>query len=96
MSTTDTMLSLSILGLVIFVITSMTGLNQRIAHQATVRRLERKVDAIIKHLGVSVVDEVDPNVRELAIAGKKIEAIKVYRQQMGVSLKEAKDYVESL
>ena len=29
-------------------------------------------------------------------AGQKIEAIKLYREQTGVGLKEAKDYVESL
>lgn len=33
---------------------------------------------------------------ELARAGKKIEAIKLYREETGVSLKEAKKVVESL
>jgi len=32
----------------------------------------------------------------LARAGKKIEAIKLYREETGVSLKEAKEVVESL
>ena len=35
-------------------------------------------------------------VRALAQAGNKIEAIKLYRQLAGVGLKEAKDYVDSL
>ena len=35
-------------------------------------------------------------VRELAAAGKKIEAIKVQRQYTGMGLKEAKQYVEAL
>ena len=33
---------------------------------------------------------------ELMKTGRKIEAIKLYREQTGVGLKEAKDYVESL
>ncbi|NBT63336.1 MAG: hypothetical protein EBT02_16380, partial [Planctomycetia bacterium] len=33
---------------------------------------------------------------ELVRAGKKIEAIKLYRESTGVGLKEAKDFVESL
>lgn len=35
-------------------------------------------------------------VREAALAGHKIEAIKLYRELTGAGLKEAKDYVESL
>ena len=93
----NALLPIMILGLLIYVRVSMAGLNQSGARQAVrLGRLERKVDAIVKHLGVSVVDEVDPKVLELVIAGKKIEAIKLYREQTKVGLKEAKDYVESL
>ena len=35
-------------------------------------------------------------VREVALSGNKLEAIKLYRGLTGASLKEAKDYVESL
>lgn len=35
-------------------------------------------------------------VRALALAGNKIQAIKLYRELTGVGLKEAKDYVDSL
>ena len=60
------------------------------------RRLERKVDLILKHLGIDPNPGVDEKVLELMRAGQKIEAIKLYREQTGVGLKEAKDYVESL
>ncbi|GAB4584317.1 hypothetical protein [Nocardia sp. NPDC127526] len=61
-------------------------------------RLERKLDLIIKHLGIS-----DPSlsldyseIDELIQRGKKIHAIKVYRDlNPGASLVEAKDAVES-
>jgi ribosomal protein L7/L12 len=39
---------------------------------------------------------VSAEVRQLALQGNKIQAIKVLREQMGVSLREAKDIVEGL
>ena len=60
------------------------------------RRLERKVDLILKHLGLDPNQDVNVKVMELVKAGQKIEAIKVYREQTGAGLKDAKDYVESL
>ena len=59
------------------------------------RRIEAKLDAILKHLNIEWTS-ADPQVAELAAAGKKIEAIKLHREKTGVGLKEAKDYVESL
>lgn len=40
--------------------------------------------------------EAPPEVLQLIRAGKKIEAIKVYREAMGVGLKEAKEAVERI
>jgi ribosomal protein L7/L12 len=59
-------------------------------------RLERKVDLILRHLGLDSNQDVNPQIIELMQSGRKIQAIKLYRQQTGVGLKEAKDYVESL
>jgi hypothetical protein len=59
-------------------------------------RLERKVDLILTHLGLDPNQGVNLDVKELMKAGQKIQAIKLYREQTGVGLKEAKDYVESL
>jgi hypothetical protein len=39
---------------------------------------------------------VDPEVRQLVNAGRKIEAIKVVRGKTGMGLKEAKDYVDAV
>ncbi|OAN32610.1 ribosomal protein L7/L12 [Mycolicibacterium iranicum] len=39
---------------------------------------------------------VSPEVVQLALAGKKIEAIKVLREQTGLGLKESKDIVDGL
>ena len=38
--------------------------------------------------------DVSPEVRDLARRGRKIEAIKLHREQTGVGLKDAKDAVE--
>ena len=40
--------------------------------------------------------ELEAEVRELYRAGQKIQAIKLYRENTGVGLKEAKDAVEAL
>jgi len=60
-------------------------------------RLEDKVDLLLKHAGLEEPplprqDEVVALVR----AGKKIEAIKVYREATGVGLAEAKRAVDQL
>jgi ribosomal protein L7/L12 len=68
-------------------------------------RLERKVDLVMQHLGVAQPGPdvgggpdiaIDQDVVALARAGRKIEAIKRYRELTGVGLKEAKDAVERI
>ena len=63
---------------------------------ACLARLERKLDITLKHLGIDATADVNPRVLELVRSGQKIEAIKLYRSETGVGLKEAKDFVESL
>jgi hypothetical protein len=65
------------------------GLNRKIDER--VGSLHRKLDAISKHLGITIVeDAVPPEVVGLLQAGRKIEAIKVYRSATGAGLAEAK------
>ncbi len=58
--------------------------------------IERKVDLILANLGIEPNQGLDKQIVDLVRSGQKIEAIKLYREQSGVGLKEAKDYVESL
>jgi Ribosomal protein L7/L12 C-terminal domain len=64
-------------------------------------RLEKKIDLILKHLGLDYLQEtssggLSPEVQDLARdPRRKIEAIKLHREQTGVGLKEAKDAVEA-
>jgi ribosomal protein L7/L12 len=65
-----------------------------------IARVERKLDLIMQHLEISDYAPAEPDplteVREHIRAGKKIQAIKVYRELTGVGLKEAKDAVERM
>ena len=60
------------------------------------RRLERKLDALLKHQGVALPTPLSPEVQLLARdPGKKIAAIKLHREQNpGLGLADAKRAVE--
>ena len=76
---------------------ALLGLIRRSPGARDNRRIERKLDLILKHLEIEEVDaEVDERIRALLKSGDKIEAVKLYRDLTGVGLKEAKDYVEGL
>jgi ribosomal protein L7/L12 len=71
-----------------------------VAVQNQTARLERKIDAILHELGIQVQvgkpGELSDRVKEIASdPSRKIEAIKVHREETGAGLKEAKDAVES-
>lgn len=65
--------------------------------------VSRKLDRIAAAVGVApepasfpTTASASPTVVQLIRAGRKIEAIKVYREENGVGLKEAKDAVDAL
>ncbi len=73
--------------------------------QRRVEELERRVAALERAVGHTVPPRpagpasetwASATVRDLAFRGKKIEAIKVLREETGLSLKEAKDIVDRL
>ncbi len=65
-------------------------------------RLESKIDAIMRHLGIAEGVAAAPSAGSMAeveqhlLAGNKIAAIKAYRIATGLGLKEAKDAVEAM
>ncbi|MEU6403859.1 ribosomal protein L7/L12 [Streptomyces sp. NPDC046985] len=59
-------------------------------------RVEGKLDLILDHLGLREDEPWRDEVVELVRAGRKIEAIKVYRKATGAGLPEAKDAVERI
>jgi ribosomal protein L7/L12 len=59
--------------------------------------VERKLDLIMTHLGVrEPASDVPGDILQELLAGRKVHAIKAYREATGVGLKEAKDAVELL
>jgi ribosomal protein L7/L12 len=69
--------------------------------EARLARLERKLDAILRHLNVAYVDPgsaegLSEEVKALANdPAQKIQAIKLHREQTGLGLREAKDAIEA-
>jgi hypothetical protein len=68
------------------------------ADAARLRRVERKLDLILEHLGIRCDEvlhgDIPLDVRRLADDGRMIAAIKAYRQSTGSNLVDAKRAVE--
>jgi hypothetical protein len=61
---------------------------------ARLARIERKLDALLAQLNVTVPGDDMDDIRDLVAAGKKIAAIKEYRARTGAGLAEAKKAIE--
>jgi hypothetical protein len=63
------------------------------------RRVEAKLDLILKHLGLEYTDPatsgLSEEVKALADSDQKITAVSLHREQTGLGLKEAKDAVDA-
>jgi ribosomal protein L7/L12 len=63
------------------------------------KRIEEKLDMLLGHLGLEYHDParrgLSDAVRGHLDAGRKIEAIKLLREETGVGLREAKDAVDN-
>ncbi len=70
----------------------------RRARQDQLRALERRLDRLIAQLGIQdeVVPPVSETVAHLTERGEIIAAIKAFREETGVDLKEAKDRIDLL
>ena len=66
--------------------------------QSRLRRLESKVNLLLKHAGLTEEQKVaaPPDVLEALRRGDKIGAIKFYREATGAGLAEAKEQVEAI
>ena len=58
--------------------------------------IERKLDLILNHLGIADETDAMEPLRDLVRQGKKIEAIKLYRETTGAGLAEAKAAIDQL
>jgi hypothetical protein len=84
--------------MIAFIVVVFAGVSSFAARQRLdVRRLERKLDALLKHHGVSLPSCLSPEVQQLAKdPAQRIAAIKLHREQNpGLGLAEAKAEVEN-
>ncbi len=60
-----------------------------------IKHMDKKLDSIMKHLGIEEIN-IDKELKELLADEKRIPAIKRLREETGMGLKEAKEYVDNL
>jgi ribosomal protein L7/L12 len=92
-----TLLGLGVAVIALVAVTASAG--RREAERRQLRRLalvERKLDAVLDHLGVEVREPHLEHVEALLGQGKTIQAIKAYREATGADLREAKEAVDRL
>lgn len=65
------------------------------ALNAKIARIEKKLDVIMQSLGLSLPQDDLDDVRALISQGKKIQAIKLYRERTGCQLYEAKQAIDA-
>ncbi len=83
----------ALLGVVLCLAAVILNKVQQLEH--TIEAVRRRLDAVAEHLDVKR-EAVPPEVAGLLRAGRKIEAIKVYRAATGAGLAEAKEAVERM
>lgn len=82
-----------IIGLLLMIIGILVGSPN--SSEFKMKYMDKKLDRIMEHLGIEEIN-IDEELKELLAEEKKIPAIKRLREETGMGLKEAKDYVENL
>ncbi|ULT54473.1 ribosomal protein L7/L12 [Neobacillus drentensis] len=91
----DELVILGIIGVGLLLTSIISSISQL---RSDLARTNATLNKMAKHIGLP--DEVTADLHDELISliaeGKKIKAIKRYRMETGLGLKEAKDYVDSL
>ena len=95
---TQIVLLVLLIGVFVVLVGTLTGAAQKRQSRTEARlaALERKVDALVDHLGVVVPQPTYPEVQRLAAAGQQVAAIKRYREETGADLVTAKNAVDEI
>ena len=83
---------------VLILLTMLNTAREAASIRRDVARLDRKLNLLLKHMNIPVEAAfgLSERVKELARdPSRKIEAIKVYREETGAGLAEAKEAVEA-
>lgn len=97
----DTFLTITIalfaVGLILLGVGSTaTARRERLRTDVHLQTLDRKLDAVIAHLGVQLPEPQYPEVVALIRDQKQIEAVRLYRDRTGADLLTAKNAVDAL
>ena len=94
--TLDIWLYLLLVIAVVVILTNIPTAVQRRRAATRLANVERKVVLIMEHFGIEDPEPYLPEVIAFLEQGKKIPAIKAYRDATAVGLKEAKEAVEQM
>ena len=88
--------------LIVLTLYRLFVLEQRVGRlsplESKLSRLEGKVDELLKHVGIAYdpYERLSDEVIRAVQRGEKVQAIKHYRAETGVGLKEAKEFIEEV
>lgn len=91
-------ISFLILSATLVIVLLGTRLNKIESKISMLSRVDAKLDLLLKQSGLEYdpYKHLPPSVVDAVQRGKKIEAIKRYREMTGVGLKEAKEFIEDV
>jgi|HubBroStandDraft_5_1064220.scaffolds.fasta_scaffold262475_1 hypothetical protein len=91
-------ISFLILSATLAIVLLGTRLNKIESKISMLSRVDAKLDLLLKQSGLEYdpYKNLPPSVVDAVQRGKKIEAIKRYRETTGVGLKEAKEFIEDV
>ena len=91
-------ISFLILSATLAIVLLGTRLNKIESKISMLSRVDAKLDLLLKQSGLEYdpYKNLPPSVVDAVQRGKKIEAIKRYRETTGVGLKEAKEFIEEV
>lgn len=91
-------ISFLILSATLVIVLLGTRLNKIESKISMLSRVDAKLDLLLKQSGLEYdpYKNLPPSVVDAVQRGKKIEAIKRYRETTGVGLKEAKEFIEDV
>lgn len=92
----ETLLLLGAVFLGLAMVFSASRAQERARTAARLAAVERKLDLVLRHLGVEEPPPEEPDVVRHLERGEKIQAIKVYREHTGLPLADAKEAVERI
>ena len=82
---------IAILGCLIVCLYTVVG-----SFEKKLNKIEMKLDKIIDINEESLDGEIEEEIEKLVKEGNLVRAIKIYRMETGVGLKEAKEYIDEL